>query len=81
MSLEEDMIQYFSVMLAIDRSKINRDSRFAEDLAMDSLDIVEITMEIEERYKLKIPESDFEKMRRLGDMIDYVKVRSENSAL
>ena len=75
MSLEDEIIQYVSGKLIIDKDKLSRNSKFTEDLAMDSLDMVDMVMDIEQRYGVNIPDQEFGKMRKLGDIIDYVRER------
>jgi acyl carrier protein len=45
---------------------------FQEDLNADSLDLVELIMEMEDRFKIKIPDEDAEKIVTVGDAVDYV---------
>lgn len=73
MGLDDELIQYFTRKTGVSKNRINRDSRFLQDLGMDSLDMTETVMELEERYKLKIPDEEFGNMRTIGNVIDYIK--------
>jgi acyl carrier protein len=42
---------------------------------LDSLDIVELVMEAEEKFGISIADADAERMRTVGDLIDYIKLR------
>jgi acyl carrier protein len=53
------------------RSKPRRASSY--DLGADSLDIVELVMEFEEAFDMSIPDEDAEKIRTVGDAINYIK--------
>lgn len=61
--------------LGISEEEITRDSTFLEDLGADSLDIVELLMALEEEFSLEIPDEDAEKMRIVGDVIDYLDAK------
>lgn len=63
--------------LGVETEKVNRDASFVEDLGADSLDTVELVMAFEEEFGLDIPDEDAEKMRTVGDAVDYL---SKNSA-
>jgi acyl carrier protein len=61
--------------LGISEEEIARDSTFLEDLGADSLDIVELLMALEEEFSIEIPDEDAEKMRIVGDVIDYLDAK------
>lgn len=76
MSINEIEARVFAIIadqLGVDLKDIKRDSRFIEDLNADSLDIVELIMAMEEEFQTEIPDDDAEKIRSVGDVIDYVK--------
>ncbi len=56
----------------IDKNSINLDSDFELDLQLDSLDIVEITMKIEEEFNININDEDVMRMRKISDVVDYI---------
>jgi acyl carrier protein len=58
--------------LGVDGSEVTEASSFQEDLNADSLDLVELIMEMEDRFKLKIPDEDAEKISTVGEAVDYV---------
>ncbi len=51
--------------------------KLVEDLGADSLDIVEMIMMIEEKFKIEIPDSDAENLLTIKDVIDYLEKRLE----
>ena len=63
--------------LGIDESKVTMDARFREDLGADSLDAVEIIMQIEEEFGVEINEEVIQDMKVIGDIVKYI---DENSA-
>ncbi len=58
--------------LGVDESKITENSSFLTDLGADSLDIVDLIMELEEEFDLEIPDEEAEKMKTVGDVIKYL---------
>jgi acyl carrier protein len=59
--------------LGIDESKITMDARFREDLGADSLDAVEIIMQIEEEFGVEINEEVIQDMKVIGDIVKYIE--------
>lgn len=59
--------------LGVEESKITREATFADDLAADSLDIVEVVMELEETFSIEIPDEDAEKIQTVGAVVKYIK--------
>jgi acyl carrier protein len=47
-------------------------AREVKDLGVDSLDIVELVMELEEEFGITIPDDQAEKLKTLGDVIDFI---------
>ncbi len=58
--------------LGVDEEDITMETSF-EELNADSLDIVELIMALEEEFDLDIPDEDAEKMRTVGQAVDYIK--------
>ena len=52
---------------------IHGHSRLTEDLGVDSFGTVELMFEIEEAFGLKIPDSEIEHVRRVGDIVTYLQ--------
>ena len=53
-------------------SEITRDSSFVDDLGADSLDMVELVMEIEEQLAIVIPDEDCEKLKTVGSVVNFI---------
>jgi acyl carrier protein len=62
--------------LGVDTAEVTVDSSFQEDLNADSLDLVELIMEMEDRFKIKIPDEEAEKIATVGQAVDYVMANS-----
>ncbi len=58
--------------LGVERDKLTNEASFIEDLGADSLDIVELVMEFEKEFDIDIPDEDAEKLRTVGDALDYM---------
>ena len=58
--------------LGVDPAEVTVDSSFQEDLNADSLDLVELIMEMEDRFKVKIPDEEAEGITTVGKAVDYV---------
>lgn len=59
--------------LGVTRDRLKPDTRFVDDLGADSLDIVEIVMELEEEFEVTIPEEDAERIQTVGEAINYIE--------
>jgi acyl carrier protein len=58
--------------LSVEESDINEEANFQEDLDADSLDLVEMIMELEDQFGIKIPDEDAQKIQTVGQAVDYV---------
>jgi acyl carrier protein len=58
--------------LGVEREKLTSEASFIEDLGADSLDIVELVMEFEKEFNIDIPDEDAERLRTVGDAMQYL---------
>jgi acyl carrier protein len=58
--------------LGVSDSEVKKESSFVDDLGADSLDTVELVMALEENFGIEIPDEDAEKIKTVGDTINYV---------
>lgn len=70
-SLEDKVIAIVSELMKVSQSSITRKTSLA-DLKADSLDVVELVMELEDRFEISIPDEDVEGLKTIGQIIDYV---------
>lgn len=59
--------------LGVDEADVKPEASFKEDLDADSLDIVELVMELEDEFNLEISDEDAEKIQTVGDVITYIQ--------
>jgi acyl carrier protein len=59
--------------LGVEESQVVPSANFIEDLRADSLDTVELVMAFEDEFQITIPDEDQEKLRTVGQAIDYLK--------
>lgn len=59
--------------LDVAKDKVKAEASFINDLGADSLDIVELVMELEEEFDMSIPDEDAEGIRTVGEAIAYIE--------
>ena len=62
-------------LLGVEPDKVIPDARFREDLGADSLDLVELIMEFEEKFGGTISDEDAQQIRTVGEAVAYVGQR------
>jgi acyl carrier protein len=77
-TVEERVVEIVAEQLGVDRDKISRDTHFVNDLGADSLDTVELVMELEEEFDISIPEDAADKIQRVGEAVDYIEKHQSN---
>ena len=64
--------EHLATELEVDAGSIGEGTRFKEDLEADSLDLVELTMELEDTYGIRIPDEEAVKIKTVGQAADFV---------
>ena len=59
--------------LGVEEDKIAPEASFVDDLGADSLDTVELIMQLEEEFGIEIPDEDAEKMTNVKSVVDYIE--------
>jgi acyl carrier protein len=72
-SVEERVINTVCEYLGVTRDQLNRQTSFQQDMHTDSLDLTELMMELEEEFDITIPVENAERIRTVGEAIDYIE--------
>ena len=70
--IEEKVKDIIVEELGVEREKLTAEASFMEDLGADSLDTVELVMAFEKEFDIDIPDEDAEKLRTVGDAMNYL---------
>ncbi len=74
MNIEEKIMQMIAERFNKSVEDLDRDTEFVSDLSADSLDQVELTIDIEDEFELpEVSEEDLTKIVTIGDLVDYVQ--------
>jgi acyl carrier protein len=76
---EDRVKEIIAKELEVESKDLTADKKFIEDLGADSLDIVELVMALEEEFGLDIPDEDADKLKTVGDAMEYLKSHSTAS--
>ncbi len=74
-NVKQTIFKIIKEKLGLSESEITLDANFIKDLGVDSLDYMEMIMDFENAFGIRIPDTDAEKMRTVGAAIDYVEER------
>ncbi len=76
--IEDKIIELVAEQFAVEAETISRSTAFIDTLGADSLDIVELTMTIEEEFDLpEVSEDQLQKIITIGDLVDFVEKATE----
>jgi acyl carrier protein len=70
---EDKVKEIIAKELEVDIKQVSGEAKFIEDLGADSLDIVELVMALEEEFGIDIPDEDADKLKTVGDAMNYLK--------
>ncbi|MCH1623815.1 acyl carrier protein [Fredinandcohnia quinoae] len=59
--------------LGVEESAVKLEASFKDDLGADSLDVVELVMELEDEFDMEISDDEAEKISTVGDAVNYIK--------
>lgn len=69
----EKLKDLIAEQLDVDKEKITLESNFSDDLGVDSLELFELVMSLEDTFEIEIPSEDLEKIATVGDVVEYLK--------
>ncbi len=72
----EQIVAMIADQLAKDPASITPETRLIEDLKADSLEVVEMIMELEDKFSIRIPDEDLEKLQTIQNIVDYIEAHS-----
>ena len=73
MALEDKVVDIIVDHLGVNKEQVTPEASLIEDLGADSLDTVELVMAFEEEFGESIPDEDAEKLKKVGDIVAYLK--------
>lgn len=76
--IEAKVIEIVSTQLGVDKSEVTMTSSFANDLNADSLDTVELVMELEDAFSTSIPDDKAEQIQTVGNAVEFIVDATES---
>lgn len=71
--VKQKVVEIIVNKLSVEESKVTENAHFINDLGADSLDTVELIMELEKEFNISIPDDQAEKIATVGDAIAYIE--------
>jgi len=72
-SIEEKVKEIIVKQMGVNKEQVTPETSFINDLGADSLDTVELVMELEDAFDINIPDEDTEKIQTVGAAINYIR--------
>lgn len=70
--MKEEVINLIANIAEVPKESINEHTNLLADLDLESLDLVTLISEIENKYELEIPDKEIKKIQTIGDIINYL---------
>lgn len=71
--MKELIIEKLTEQLDLSKDEIKMESSFVDDFEMDSLDMVEMLIELEKETGIKIPNEEVKDIKTVGQLVDYLE--------
>lgn len=72
-NITERVMRVVSEQLGIEQERLTLETSFINDLGSDSLDLVELVMELEEEFQITIPEEATDDVQTIGDVVRHIE--------
>lgn len=79
MSIEERLKEIIIKQFGEGEKTVTLETSFVNDMGADSLDIVELVMELEDEFDVSIPDEEAEKMQTVGDAVKYINEHTQKN--
>ena len=79
MAIEDKVKEIIVDQLGVDAEQVTPEASFIDDLGADSLDTVELVMAFEEEFNIEIPDEEAEKIKTVGNAMEYIKAHAKES--
>jgi len=73
MAIFDEVKEVVVEQLNVSPDEVKEDSKFADDLGADSLDVVELVMSLEEKFDIEIPDEEAEKIATVADAVKFIE--------
>ncbi|MCD6217105.1 acyl carrier protein [bacterium] len=73
MAITDELNDLIASKLSVDVSQVTPEAKFIDDLGADSLDLVELVMELEEHFSIEISDDDSQNFQTVSDVAAYVE--------
>ena len=74
----EKIVEKICTQFGLEPENVSENTSFVDDLGADSLDVVELTIEMEEEFGMaEVSEEELKKLRTVGDLVEYVKANAD----
>jgi acyl carrier protein len=70
--ISENVKNVLVEQLGVEQGDVTEEASFQEDLGADSLDLVELIMELEDQFEIKISDEDAQRIQTVGQAVDYI---------
>jgi acyl carrier protein len=71
--ISQRVVDIVAEQLGVDKEKVTLETSFVNDLGADSLDTVELVMELEEEFDINIPDDAAEKIQTVGQAVEFIE--------
>lgn len=71
--IESKVVEIIVDKLGVDAAEVKPEASFTNDLGADSLDTVELIMELEKEFNITIPDAETEKIQTVGDAVSFIE--------